>query len=231
MGSTNYFTACTINIRQSRCFEVLTAEELKKLENNSVKVTYKKGETICKQGGLVNTIMYIEKGLAKVYLDNGTNSLVLKMIPNNNLLGLASISEEFNTYQYSSMAYVNTDIIQFEVNTFRQLVKENPDFAKEIIDYLSSNSVQIYGRFFCITHKQSYGRLADILLCLADRIFKQCEFELPLSRKELAELTGMSAETVIRVLKEFENESLINCQGKKIEVLNYDRLKEISEIG
>jgi len=231
MNNSNYFTGCTINTRQSRCFEVLTEEQVKKLEANSVKVTYKKGETLCKQGGLVNTIMYVERGLAKVYLDNGVNTLVLKMIPEHNLLGLASISEEFNTYQYSVMAYVESDIIQIDVNTFRQLVRENSDFAKEMIDILSSNSVQIYGRFFSITHKQSYGRLADILLCLADRIFKQCKFELPLSRKDLAELTGMTAETVIRVLKEFEGEGLIATQGKKIEVINYKRLKEISEKG
>jgi len=201
------------------------------LESNSVKVTYKKGEIICKQGGMVNTVMYIEKGLAKVYLDNGVNSLVLKIIPDGNLVGLASVSEEFNTYQYSAMAYIDTKVIQIDVNTFRELVRHNPDFAKEIIDILSSNSVQIYGRFFCLTYKQSFGRLADILICLSDRIYKKSEFELPLSRKELAELTGMSSETVIRALKKFQADGIIRTYGKCIEVIDYERLKQISERG
>ena len=225
------FTGCTINKRECRCFEKLTKSELVMLESNSVKVTYKKGEIICKQDGMVNTVSYIEKGLAKVYLDNGVNSLVLKIIPDGNLVGLASISEEFNTYQYSAMAYVDTQVIQIDVNTFRELVRRNPDFAKEIIDVLSSNSVQIYGRFFCLTYKQSFGRLADILICLSDRIYKKNEFELPLTRKELAELTGMSSETVIRALKKFQLDGIIRTYGKCIEVIDYERLKQISERG
>jgi CRP/FNR family transcriptional regulator len=210
---------------------MLTRHELAMLESNSVKVTYKKGEILCKQGSMVNTVMYIEKGLAKVYLDNGVNSLVLKIIPDGNLVGLASVSEEFNTYQYSAMAYIDTQVVQIDVNIFRELVKQNPDFAKEVIDILSSNSVQIYGRFFCLTYKQSFGRLADILICLSDRIFKKSQFELPLSRKKLAELSGMSSETVIRALKKFQADGIIQNHGKCIEVVDYERLKQISEIG
>jgi CRP/FNR family transcriptional regulator len=227
MDNTLKITGCTINTRECKCFEKLTIEELKILEENSVRVKYKKGEIICKQGGMVNTIMYVEKGLAKVFLDDGVKSLVLKIIPDDNLLGLASVSDEFQTYQYSAMAYIDTEVIQIDVNTFKYLLNQNADFAKEIIDILSANSVQIYGRFFCLTHKQSYGRIADILLCLADRIFKRPDFELPLSRKELAELTGMSAETVIRVLKKFDTDGLIRIQGKQFEVLDYERLQQI----
>ena len=47
----------------------------------------------------------------------------------------------------------------------------------------------------------------------------------------LAELTGMSSETVIRTLKKFEAEGLIEMKGKKFEVLDYKRLKQISEKG
>jgi CRP/FNR family transcriptional regulator len=210
---------------------MLTEEELQFLGNHSSRVNFKRGEIICKQGVMVSSVLYVEKGLVKVYIDDGKKSLVLKIIPDNNLIGLASVTEEFNTHQYSAKAYIDTDIIQIDVKAFRELLKRNPDFAKEIIDVLSTNSVQIYGRFFCITHKQSYGRLADILLCLAERIFKKSQFELPLSRADLAELTGMSSETVIRTLKKFQTEGLIKMRGKHIDVLDYARLQQISEKG
>jgi CRP/FNR family transcriptional regulator len=175
--------------------------------------------------------MFLEKGLAKVYLDNGNNSLVLKIIPEKNLLGLSSVSEEHKTFQYSAMAYIDSEIQQIDINVFRQLLKQNADFAKEVIDILSANSLQVYGRFFCLTHKQAYGRLADILLCLSDRIFKQPEFDLPLSRKDLAELSGMSSETVIRMLKKFNDEGLIDMNGKNLKIIDYERLQRISETG
>lgn len=218
-------------MHQCLCFEKLTREEHDFLDANSVWIKYKRGEMICKQGSFVSHVMYMEKGLAKVFLDNGVNSLVLRIIPDGNFLGLAAVSEELTTFPYSGMAYIDSEIRQVDIKAFRQLLHQNTGFAKEVIDIMSSNSVQIYGRFFCLTYKQAFGRLADILICLADRIFKATGFDLPLTRKELGELSGMSPETVIRMLKEFNDEGLIRINGKYFEVLDYDRLKQISETG
>jgi CRP/FNR family transcriptional regulator len=173
----------------------------------------------------------MERGLAKVFLDDGTNSLVLKIIPDGNMLGLSSVNSENNTYQYSSMAYIDSVIKQIDLRFFKQMLGQNPSFAEEVINILGSNSVQINGRFFCLTHKQSYGRLADILLCLSERIFRKYDFELPLSRKDLAELSGMSPETVIRMLKKFNDDGLIRIDGKSFSLLDPIRMKRISETG
>ncbi len=226
-----HYTGCTIHSRHCRCFETLTPDEVRLVEDNSVRIHYRKGEIICKQGGLASHIMYMERGLAKVFLDNGTNSLVLKIIPEKNLLGLTSLNLENKTYQYSAQAYMDCEIKQIDIHIFRKLVGQNPEFAREVIDILSANSVQINGRFFCLTHKQSYGRLADILLCISDRIFKRREFELPLSRKDLAELSGLSPETVVRMLKKFNDDGLILLDGKTFQILDYNRLLRISEAG
>ena len=56
-------------------------------------------------------------------------------------------------------------------------------------------------------------------------------FELPLSRKDLAELSGLSSETVIRILKVFSEEKLIKLTKKNFEVLNYEELNKISVTG
>ncbi|MFO7671142.1 MAG: Crp/Fnr family transcriptional regulator [Bacteroidales bacterium] len=225
------FTGCTLSMHQCVCFEKLTREEHKFLEANSVWINYRRGEMICKQGSFVSNVMYMEKGLGKVFLESGNNSLVLRIIPDGNFFGLAAISEELGTFPYSGMAYIDSRVRQIDIKAFRQLIQQNAAFAKEIIDILSSNSVQIYGRFFCLSYKQAFGRLADILLCLADRIFRSTEFNLPLTRKELGELAGMSPETVIRMLKEFNDDNVIMMEGKSLKVLDYERLKQISETG
>jgi CRP-like cAMP-binding protein len=231
MEDVERFSGCTLSFHQCRCFDKLTGEQRDYLDAHSVKIRYRRGEMICKQGGFVSHVMYMERGLAKVFLENGTNALVLRIIPDGNFLGLASVSEAQSTFPYSALAYMDSEIRQIDVKAFRKLMDQNAEFVKEIIDILNANSLQIYGRFFCLTYKQAFGRLADILLCLSDRIFKNMEFDLPLSRKELAELSGMSSETVIRMLKEFKNEGLIKMDGKSIEVLDYHRLKQISETG
>ena len=175
--------------------------------------------------------MYMEKGLAKIFVEDGTNSLLLRIVPDGNFLGLAAVSEKHRTFPYSAVSYVDCELRQIDITIFRQLISKNSAFAREIIDIMSSNSVQLYGRFFCLTYKQAYGRLADIILCLGDRIFKRCDFELPLSRKDLAELSGMSSETLIRMLKKFNDEGLIRMEGKSFTILDHDRLTKISITG
>lgn len=231
MDSINQFSGCTISSYDCKCLDKLTEEEHKLINENSVKINYKKGEMICKQGGFVSQIMYVEEGLAKVFIDNGTNSLLLRITPGGSFIGLSAISEDYATFPYSAKVYVDTVIRQIDVNVFRQILKKNNEFATEIINILSANSIQIYGRFFCLTFKQAYGRLADILLCLTERIFKMEKFDLPLSRKDIAELSGMSSETVVRMLKKFSEDGLIKMNGKNIEVLDIKRLQHISETG
>ncbi len=231
MNSKDNLTSCSVGVYQCKCFDTLDDKERQLIDENSVIVRYKKGEVICKRGGFASHIMFLEKGLAKVYIEDGGNTLVLKILPEKNLLGLASVSDDLKTFEYSVMAYIDSEIRQISTEVFKKLLSSNPVFSKEVIDIQNSNSVQIYGRFFCLTHKQSYGRLADILLCLSERVFKTDEFDLPLSRKDLAELSGLSSETVIRMLRIFRQEKLISIDGKRFRLLDLDRMKHISETG
>ncbi len=231
MPNKSQFTGCTVSMKGCKCFDKLTAEEQILLDSKSVVIRYKKGEVVCKKGSFASHVMFLEQGLAKVFIDDGVNTLVLKIVPTGTLFGLTSLGDENNTFQYSVMAYVESDIRQIDIVTFRLLLMQNAAFAKEVIETLSANSSQISGRFFCLTHKQSFGRLADILICLSERIFKNDDFELPLSRKELAELSGMSPETVVRILKKFNEDGFIQMNGKSLSIKDMNRLKHISETG
>ena len=130
MNKEKQFSGCTISSYPCRCFEKLNDEEQKFLNENTVVVKYKKGETICKQGSYASHIVYVEQGLVKVFLDDGVNCLVLKMIPTGNLLGLSSINEEHTTFQYSALAYVDTIVKQINLVAFREMLNKNPEFSK-----------------------------------------------------------------------------------------------------
>jgi CRP/FNR family transcriptional regulator len=224
-------SSCTISNHQGKFFNLLSKSEKELLDANSVTMQYKKREIVFKQGGLVSHVMFVEKGLAKIYIERCDDSLVMMLVPEGNLMGLASLSEEFTTYQFSAMTYIDSSITQIDIKVFRKLILENTAFANEILQKVISDNLQVYGRFFCLTHKQAYGTLADIILCLSERIFKLREFHLPLSRKDMAELTGMSQETVIRILKKFSDDGLIEMDKKRFKVLDYERLSRVSETG
>ena len=69
------------------------------------------------------------------------------------------------------------------------------------------------------------------MICLSKSIFKSEKFSLPLSRKELAELTSMSIESLSRVIKDFNDEKLVRIEGKEFEILDLKKLQQISENG
>ena len=228
---TDLTSSCTVIDYDIDYFDSLTEEQTRLINENQVKVSYSKGETICKQGAFASHIVVIEEGFVKIMIEDCNKSLILKVIPEGNILGLTSLSDHTTTFQYSAVAYVETKARLIDIKVFKKIVRENAEFSYKLLNLLAANNVQIYTRFFCLTNKQSYGKLADILLCLSDRVYKKREFELLLSRKEIAELSDMSTENVIRILKKFKDDGLIELEGKNFGIRNYDSLLKISTLG
>lgn len=224
-------TSCTVAHQHSTCFEKLTNEQQQLVEENQVTVEYKKGEVIAKQGAFTTFVIYIREGLGKVFYEDNNERLILRIAAPGSLIGLTSLGKYNNIFQYTVSAYVDTTARLIDINLFRRLVRENGLFASAIVDILSAIAVQKNQRFFCLTHRQSYGKLADLLLCLAGNIFKNSRFDLPITRKELAELAGMSSESVIRTMKKFQEDGLITTSGKNIEIVDPEGLLRICELG
>lgn len=224
-------TSCTVTHENCECFNYLTEDQHKLMEEKQRVVHYKKGEIIAKHGSFASHVLFLCEGLVKVYYENKQDSLILKIVGPGNLMGLSSLLKEENIFQSTASAYIDSVVRLIDINLFKQFIEENGKFASEIINILSENTNQINSRFFGMTHRQSFGKLADLLLCLAGRIFKTSVFELNLTRKELAELAGMSTESVIRILKKFQEDNLITISGKTFTISDPEGLQRICDHG
>lgn len=222
---------CVSFVYEVGCFDLLTTSEKEMINATSVLVTYKKGENICKQGSFASHIMYIEQGLVKVYMEGKQKNMILTITPKFNLLGLQSLYDASNTFIYSISTYTEAKVRLIDIQVFKNLIRQNPAFGYRIINILNESTAQSYGRFFSLTQKQLHGRLADILLCLSRRIFKAETFDLPLSRSDLSDLTGMSTESVIRIMKDFKDDKIIEVTNKSVSILDISRLESISDKG
>jgi CRP/FNR family transcriptional regulator, polysaccharide utilization system transcription regulator len=230
-SANNMISYCTIEQTQDLCFDLLTIEEIAFLQSKMVVVNYKAGENLCKQGSFASHIMILREGLVKLFMENGDEKLVLQILPPNNIIGLSSVSEGNTLFYASAQAYKDSVVQLIDMNAFRQVLQSNSAFTRKMLEFLAEQNVITYGRFFCLTRKQTYGRFADVLLCLANRIYKTTRFPLQLSRKELAELSDMSVESIARILTRFKNEQLIELGCDYIEILDADKLNEISRHG
>ena len=107
----------------------------------SVVARYSAGENICKQGTFASHIMVLNEGLAKIYKEGGNDTLILKILPAVNIIGLNTLFDGNNVFQYSAMAYLSSKVQMIEMNAFKQLINTNAKFAAKIISMLSRNCV------------------------------------------------------------------------------------------
>lgn len=214
----------------SQPFKELSLEQLIDINRNRVEVTFKKDETIFKQGVLAGHLVYLKSGLVKLYRENDHNQMIVSIEGKGKLIGLQALFGK-NVYPYSVQAYTDTTVCLHDLSTIQSFLDENARFSSMLMKQLSDESIFWYDRMACLTTKQLHGRFADLLLCLSLRIYKRKKFEVPISKKEMAAVTNMSQESLSRVIKEFIGEKLIEIKGSEISILNYNKIRHLSMVG
>jgi len=209
-------------------FAELANEELEIINDKRFEVHFKVGENIVKQGTVASNLVYLTTGLAKQYIEGYDHrNLILEIIKPWSIFGGTGIYVDMR-YHYSVTALEETTVCFIDVVNFKKLIRMNPDFAEAFIHYCGTCSNSTFERFVSITQKQMHGRIADVLIYLAEKIYNTLTFVISLSRQDIAEFSGMSKDSAIRILKEFESEGIIQSIGKKIIINKIDLLKEIS---
>ena len=82
-----------------------------------------------------------------------------------------------------------------------------------------------------LSQKQMHGRISDALIYLSEEIYETNKVNGEISRQDIADYTSMSKDSAIRILKEFERDSIIHLDGRTIEILDSKRLHDISQKG
>jgi CRP/FNR family transcriptional regulator len=209
-------------------FQKLNEEELTLLNQNRYEVSFKPGENIIKQGTASSHLIMLTSGMAKMYIEGIDNkNVILELILPHKIYGAPGLFVD-NRYHYSITATVPTTACFIDFQNIRSLLRKNADFTEAFVGNCSFNNLRTYERLISLTQKQMHGRIADLLIYLYNDIFQSTTFELTLSRQDIGELSGMTKDSAIRILKEFENEGIIKADGKKIKILNKEILQEIS---
>ncbi|MCH7658556.1 MAG: Crp/Fnr family transcriptional regulator [Bacteroidetes bacterium] len=219
------------------CFEKcepflqLSENELNYINDHRYEAKFKTGEIIFKQGSPTSHIVSFSYGLAKMYIEvNNQREVIISIVQPTTLVGGPGIYLD-GRHKYSLSALKDSLVCFIDVDAFKEIFRNNSKFAELMIRDISLKDVRLMERLVNVSVKQSHGRIAEILLYLSNTIFKSEKFDVLLSRQEIADITGMSKEGAIRILKEFQQEKLIKCDAQIITVLDKKKLLEISQIG
>ena len=210
---------------------VLNSKELDLVSGNSHESFLKKGEVILHEGSPTSHIVYLKTGLAKEYIKHSVEKeQILQIVKQHTYLGLPSLfGDRINHYSYAALE--DCKICYLDINMFNNLIKKNGIFANEILISTSRDNLNNINRFIHRAQKKIYGRVADAILYFSKIIYEADQFELPISRQELADLIGVSRESATRVLLKFKAEGIINVKGRSTAIVNMDLLEQISRKG
>ncbi len=215
----------------SSLFCLLTNEELQLVDRNKIHVNFRAGETIKKQGTFMSHVLSVNSGLAKLYIEGlEGRSAILRIVKPTSFIGGPGIYFD-QRHHYTITALVDSSVCFIDLQVFKELLKSNRSFEDEFLRDFSRDVLTVYNRLIYLTQKQMPGRMADALLYLHDEIFQQLKFPMILSRFDLADLSAMSRESAVKVLRDFQKEGLIRISDHELELTDEDALRKISRIG
>lgn len=221
---------CSTCLLKSKAAGNLLDAKLITQSQRCVQGEFKKREIIFKQNALSSNIIYIQTGLVKLMIDGPHATQILRLKKAPCYLGMPTTVGD-KTNHYSAIALESTQACFIDINVFKGLLRTKPEFSYQIIVELCKNELDQFDRCVNLVQKQVFGRLAAHLLYLSTEIFNSEEFNMPLTRNEIAQLISASRETVSRLLNSLANERIIQMKGKKIRILSFQLLEKISETG
>ncbi|HYW94285.1 MAG TPA: Crp/Fnr family transcriptional regulator [Bacteroidales bacterium] len=216
---------------KSELFRLLTEKETRLLNEERFEVHFRAGENIIKQGTILTHVSNLVQGFAKIYIEGyDQRNLLLNLVTPNTILGGPGLFTD-NRNHYTVTALEDSVVCFINAVNFKKVLRSNADFAEHFISHLNRRTIQTYHKILSLTQKQMHGKMADALIYLSENVYETLTFEIPLSRQDLADMTAMSKDSAIRILKEFERDEIATVNGKKVLINNIEALRELSERG
>jgi CRP-like cAMP-binding protein len=212
-------------------FAYLDEKTIEELCDHKEEQSFRKGEIINHEGEKIINFKYLKSGLVKLYRRTpaGDEQVITITRPFEFVSNMSIFSEE--RYQYSVSALEDSVVCTVDLDFIKNLFLNNGPFAMGLLTKISMINDKIIRQTLDIRQKNLIGRVAFVLLYFTNEIYNSRVFDLPVSRKEIADYIGMSTANVIRTLSDFKKEGIIRIFGKTIEVVDLQRLEVISRRG
>lgn len=211
-------------------FNCISSDKIEEYCESRTETTYEEGDSIIVQGNSISEFLYLKEGLVKLFRTTENNEeQIISFGKPYDFVSILSVFSNTN-YNYSVTALQKSVVCSFSLNQILELVQSNGTFALHLIQTLTKSSDRIILDSLNLLQKRLYGRIAYLLMYFADEIFRSNEFDLPLSRKEIAQYIGMSQENVIRALSSLRKDGTIQVFGKSISIKDKERLSRMRNL-
>jgi CRP/FNR family transcriptional regulator, nitrogen oxide reductase regulator len=218
---------------RSRIFDGLTDAERDQWLSRSTSVALKRGQTLARQGEPARHFHVVEAGFLKVMqlTAEGTEVIVRFVAPGEPFGGVVALGDA--PYPVSAVVAPPAVVRAWTRDAVTALLAETPQVRVNIMREMATHMTDALTRVRELTTARVGQRLAHTLLRLSRQIGQTSAdgvlIAQPLTRQELADLTGTTLYTVSRTLTKWEGRGLIASRKRLLLLKSPKKLEELAE--
>ena len=217
----------------ARVLPSLEPAEVEELQRISLPVHYDEGELIVQEGSYAAGVYIVQSGLVSIgkYASKGWEKRVLRFLAVGEMFGLEAVFLEREPINVQfAKALVESTLLFFERSNILAFSKGHPLMFADLCRWLSREVIMLEFKLTRAAVESIDRNLALLLIALAHKYGEKDKarivLDLPISRQTIAEMLGVSIETLMRVLKRFRERNLITTSQSLITIVDMDNLNE-----
>ena len=193
---------------------------------------YTKGAIIFREGAEPTGIYFIKQGKIKKYkVDNYGKEQIIYVANTGELIGYHAILAS-EKYPDSAAALEDSVLSFIPKEDFLEVLDTSAVLSKRLLKTLSHEFAVLANSITVFAQRPVRERLAITLLVLREKFKKETPAGEPvainISRDDIASMAGATRENVVRTLREFKDEQLLETKGRKIWITDVKKLVSVS---
>ena len=223
--SHKHITCSTCAGRKSSLLGSLCQDQVEHMNDHKACNYYKKHQSLFLEGSFPRGVFCINEGMVKIFQrgDEGKEQII-HIAKAGEMVGFRSMFSEI-PYKVTAETLEESNICFIGKDDFLNMMDSNPVLRNGIIKELSRELADRADFITNMAQKSVRERLAFTMIILLDIYEKE---PINLSREDLANFVGTATETLIRLLKDFKEEGIIEVHTRKISIINKERLFSIA---
>jgi CRP/FNR family transcriptional regulator, nitrogen oxide reductase regulator len=229
---------CDVHLRLSILqrvpfFAHLPVDDITQINQQFHEYGYAAGETIYFSGDRAGHLCVVASGQVKLLRHTlaGQDVLVDVLSPGEFFGALSSLED--TTYTETAQAHTAICVLRIAAEEFRSLLARYSSVALAVLDITSRRLHDAHEMLRQLSAYAVEKRIAYVLLKLGDKLGEAGEegllIQMPLTRDDIAQMTGTTSETASRIMSQFHKDGLIHSGRQWVAIADRDRLASLAE--
>jgi CRP/FNR family transcriptional regulator, nitrogen oxide reductase regulator len=220
-------------VRQLPLFQRLTEGELSRLMSRATSRRVAQGDTVFEQGQTAHAFFLLLHGRLKVsQVTPDGQQVMVRVVHPGDLFGFARALARPD-YPGTARAAVDCVVVGWPMADWDAVVETNPRLAINAMQTIGQRLDEAHTRLREMSTQEVERRVAHTVLRLTEKAGKAAEggtrIDFPISRQDIAEMTGTTLHTVSRILSAWEAQGLVEGGRQKLTVCDAEGLAKIAD--